>query len=72
MNTIKSMSEFYTYTSDKKRELYYKNSLYYILMTRMVFDILDISNKNLVLKQKFVINDSKYSDNNTGVFVFVK
>ncbi len=72
MNTINSMSELYTFEPEKKRRLYYKNSLYYMLMTRIVFDILDISNENLKLKTRFMINDSKYSDNNTGVFVFVK
>lgn len=72
MNTVNSMSKLYTFSSEKKRELYYKNSLYYMLMTRIVFDILDISNENLKLKTHFMINDSKYSDNNTGVFVFVK
>ncbi len=72
MNTISSMSELYKKTPSKKRELYYKNSLYYMLITRIVFDILDVSNKYLKLKTHFVINDSKYSDNNTGVFIFVK
>lgn len=72
MNTINSMSELYTFEPEKKRRLYYKNSLYYMLMTRIIFDILDISNENLKLKTRFMINDSKYSDNNTGVFVFVK
>ncbi len=72
MNTVNSMSKLYTFLPEKKRELYYKNSLYYMLMTRIVFDILDISNEDLKLKTHFMINDSKYSDNNTGVFVFVK
>ncbi len=72
MNTVESMSELYTKPDSEKKRLYYKNSLYYMLMTRIVFDILDISNQNLKLKTKFIINDSKHSDNNTGVFVFVK
>lgn len=72
MNTVQSMAELYRKTPHKKRELYYKNSLYYMIMTRIVFDILDISNKHLKLKTHFIINDSKHSDNNTGVFIFVK
>jgi len=72
MNTVNSMTELYKYPPQKKRELYYKNSFYYILSTKIILDILDISDKNLALEKHFIINDSKHSDNNTGVFVFGK
>ena len=72
IDTVKGLGQLYAIPYKDRSELYNKGSLYYMLSSKITLDILRSSNKYLKPLKQFVINDKKTSQNNTGVFIYMK
>lgn len=75
INDIRAVNDIgiiYGVPYEERSKLYDKGSLYYMLTSKIAFDIFRISNKYLKQIKYYKITDKKAEYNNTGIFIFLK